>query len=123
MEVTLSVPNAIIFLYDLASKNIQVPEYIDNVLVAANEKCISIGTQAYVDGDVTIRLLNQIDDSDKQSCEQVFDGYISTPGKKLAVSTSEGNAILQLEVKGEKTQVSAWVDDSDFPSLVLIEAQ
>ncbi len=123
MEVTLSVPNAIIFLYDSANKNIQVPEYIDNVLVAANEMCISIGTQAYVDGDVTIRLFNQIYDSDKQSCEQVFDGYISTPGKKLVVSTSEENAILQIDVEGENTQVSVWVNDSDFPSLLLIEAQ
>ena len=123
MEATLSVPNAIIFLYDLASKDIQVPEYIDNVLVAANEKCISVGTQADVDGDVTIRLSSQIDDSDKKSCEQVFDGLISTPGKKLAVSTSEDDAILQVDVKGEKTQVFVWVDDSDFPGLVLIETQ
>lgn len=123
MEVTLSVPNAIIFLYDMASKNVQIPEYIDNVLVAANAKCVSIGTQAYADGDVTIRLSNQIADLDKQSCEHVFDGYISTPGKKLAVSTSEDGVILQIDVKGDKTQVFAWVDDSDFPSLVLIEAQ
>lgn len=123
MEVTLSVPNAIIFLYDLANKTIQVPDYIDNVLFAANEKCISIGTQACVDGDVTIRLFKQIDDSDKQSCEQVFDRYISTQGKKLAVSTSEENAILQIDVEGENTQVSVWVNDSDFPSLLLIEAQ
>ena len=123
MEATLSVPNAIIFLYDLASKDIQVPEYIDNVLVAANEKCISVGTQADVDGDVTIRLSSQIDDSDKKSCKQVFDGLISTPGKKLAVSTSADEAILQVDVKGEKTQVFIWVDDSDFPGLVLIETQ
>lgn len=123
MEATLSVPNAIIFLYDLASKDIQIPEYIDNVLVAANQKCISIGTQADVDGDVTIRLSSQINDSDKKSCEQVFGGLISTPGKKLAVSISEDDAILQVNVKGGKTQVFVWVDDSDFPSLVLIEAQ
>ena len=64
-----------------------------------------------------------LDDSDKKSCEQVFDGLISTPGKKLAVSTSEDDAILQVDVKGEKTQVFVWVDDSDFPGLVLIETQ
>jgi hypothetical protein len=123
MEVTLSVPNAIIFLYDLTSENILIPEYIDNVLVTANEKCITIGTQACVDGDVTIRLSGHVSELEKQSCEQVFAGNISTPGKKLAVSTSEDDAILQIDVKGEKTQVFAWVDDSDFPSLVLIEAQ
>jgi hypothetical protein len=123
MEATLSIPNAIIFLYDLTSKDIQIPEYIDNVLVAANQKCISIGTQADVDGDVTIRLSSQINDADKKSCEQVFGGLISTPGKKLAVSISEDDAILQVNVKGGKTQVFVWVDDSDFPSLVLIEAQ
>lgn len=123
MEATLSIPNAIIFLYDLASKDIKIPEYIDNVLVTANQKCISIGTQADVDGDVTIRLSSQINDADKKSCEQVFGGLISTPGKKLAVSISEDEAILQVNVKGRKTQVFVWVDDSDFPSLVLIEAQ
>ncbi|MEJ2682413.1 MAG: hypothetical protein P8144_13345 [Gammaproteobacteria bacterium] len=122
-EVTLLVPNAIIFLYDLTSENIQVPEYIDNVLVAANESCISVGTQADVDGEVTLRLSNRIDDSDKEPCEKVFDGFVNTPGKKLVISTSEDDAILQVDVKGEKTQVFVWVDDTDFPSLVLVEAQ
>lgn len=123
MEITLSISNAIIFLYDLASEDIQIPEYIDDVLVSANEKCVSIGTQTDVDGDVTIRLSNQIDASDKKSCKQVFDGFVSTPGKKLAISTSEDEAILQTDVKEEKTQVFVWVDDSGFPSMVLVEAQ
>ncbi|AOT07694.1 hypothetical protein [Pseudoalteromonas luteoviolacea] len=123
MEITLPVPNAIVFLYDSANQDIQIPEYIDNVLVAANEKCVSIGTQLDVDGDVTIKLSNQRDDLDKNSCERVFDGVICTPGKKLAVSTSEDEAILQVDVKGDKAKVSVWVDDSSFPSLVLIEVQ
>jgi hypothetical protein len=123
VEITLSVPNAIIFLYDLASKNIQVPEYIDNVLVAANEACISVDTQADVDGEVTIKLSNNIDKSDKELCEKVFEGVIDTPGKKLAVSTSEDDRVLEVDVKTNKSQVSVWVDNLDFPGIVLVEAE
>ena len=122
MEITLSVPNAIIFLYDLANEDIQVPEYIDNVLTAANETCVSVGTQADVDGEVTLRLSNQLAEADKDSYKKAFDGSIDTPGKKLAISTSEDDGILEIHVKDKKTQVSVWVDDLDYPSVVLVEA-
>lgn len=122
MDISLFVPNAIIFLYDLANKNVQVPEYVDTTLTAANEGCISVGTQAEVDGEVTIRLSSQIDKSDKGSCKKIFNGSIDTPGQKLAISTSEDEGILEIDVNNKKTQVSIWADDLDYPSIILIEA-
>ena len=122
MEITLLVPNAIIFLYDLANKSVQVPEYIDNVLTSTNESCISVGTQSDMDGKVTIRLSNQIDESDKISCKKIFEGSIGTPGQKLAVSTSEEEGILEIGVKNKKTPISIWADDLNHPSIILVEA-
>ena len=65
MEVKLLVPNAIVFLYVIDSEDIQIPEYLDDTLIAANEQCVSIGTQAEVDGEVTIKIWHEIDNAEK----------------------------------------------------------
>ena len=123
IETNLLNPHPIIFLYDLSNEDFRVPEYIENSLTAANETCISVGTQADVDGEVTLRLSNQIAQVDKDSCKKIFYGFICTPGKKLALSTSEDEGILEINVQDQKTLVTIWVDDLIHPSIVLVEAR
>lgn len=122
MEATLSVPNAIVFLFDTATKNVKVPEYINDAIVASNKSCVSVGTQPDVDGEVTIKLANKFTDLEKGPYELVFSGYIDTPGKKIAVVTSEFEKLLEMGVPNMKTEVHVWVDDQKYPSVVLIDA-
>ena len=122
MEAALFFPNAIFFVFDLANKKVQVPEYINGVLTAANESCVSIGTQAEVDGEVTVKLSDKFSESEKDSCEVVFNGFIVTPGKKIAIVTSELDKVLEMDVRDRKTHVKIWVDDLNYPSVVLVEA-
>ena len=123
MEITLFIPHAIIFLYDLANKNVQIPKYVDDVLVSSNEGCVSVGTQADVDGEVTLKLVDRLPENHKNTYKKVFDGCINTPGKRLAISTSEEEGILEIEVQDRKAQVSIWVDDVSYPGVVLVEAE
>lgn len=123
METKLLIPNAIVFLYDLTAPSIQIPEYKEDTIVSYNKSCISIGTQSDVDGEVTLKLSEKINIADKDHCEKIFNGEVDTSGKKLAISTSEVEGVLEISVKTSKTPITIWVDDTKFPSLVLIEVE
>lgn len=122
MEATLFIPNAIVFVFDLANKNVQVPEYIDGVLTASNKSCVSVGTQSEVDGEVTVKLSGRLSDSERDLYEVAFHGAIETPSKKIAVVTSGLDKILEMDVQSEKTEVVISVDDLSHPGVVLVEA-
>lgn len=123
MNAVLPIPNAIVFLHDLSARDVVIPEYIDDVLVSSNDSCVSIGTQAEVDGDVKISLSNVIDDVDKVGCKLVFDGAIETPTKEISLSTCESDCVLAITVTQETAQVLVWVDDERYPALILIQAR
>ena len=122
-NVTLSLPHPIIFLLDVSNKQIQVPEYVAGVVTAATNSCISVNTQAVVDGDVTIRLGKAISDDQKTGCQMVFQGEVCTPGMRLAVVTSKRDTILDIDVPSDKTIVAISVDDPNGASLIVIEVQ
>jgi len=122
MDASLYPPNAILFVFDLSNKSVEVPEYIDDVLTAGNKSCVSIGTQADVDGEVLVKLQNPVSSPEKGKYQLVFQGTIDTPGKKIAVVTAEFDKVLEKDVRGRKTDTSIWVDDLNHPSMILVEA-
>lgn len=122
MVKSIYVPHAIIFIYDIENDDMEIPEYIDNELVSYNEGCISVGTQSEVDGEVEIALFSTINGSKVKSLIKVFDGSIVSPTKKVAVSTSEDEAILEIDIDSNKAAIDIWVDDAVFPSKMLIRA-
>jgi hypothetical protein len=123
METTLSVPNAILFVFDPSNEDVEVPEYQANQLTAANPSSVSIGTRAYVDGDVTVRLGNTPSASDRRRGGIVFEHSIETPGRKVAVFTAELQKLLEAKVSGHRTKLVIRVDDPTLPSLICIEAR
>ena len=118
METTLYPPNAILFLLDLANDDIVVPEYEPGRLTAANGACISVGTRAEVDGNVTVRLLSAASPMGEPLGNLVFSGLVSTPGGKVAVVTSELKTILEIGVARQTMQVDIYVDDDESPSKI-----
>jgi hypothetical protein len=55
-RAVLSPPNAILFVFDPTNKDVVVPPYVDGELTAATANCVSVGTQADVDGDTEVSL-------------------------------------------------------------------
>lgn len=121
MEAMLSPPNAILFVLDPANTSIVVPEYEPGVLTANSGSCLSIATQAEVDGDVTVRLSDQLSSAEKSGCDEFFEGEIATPGRKVAVVTSHFEEVLVLNVEQTVTRVAVGADHPDSPSLIWIE--
>jgi hypothetical protein len=54
---------------------------------------------------------------------EVFDGSIETPGKRLALVTSQNERVLEIDVTGPVTRVTISVDDPRAPGLVHVVAR
>jgi len=117
-EVKLEVMHGIIFINNISTENITIPEYIPEKLVSATNTCISVATQAYVDGYVEIKLTNNFKND---SLNKVFQGMIETPDNEIGVFTSEDICILHINTLEDKTQINIWADDLMNPSKVVIE--
>lgn len=110
----IEVPNAIVFVLDPDSRDIEVPEYAG--LVSSSRTCVSIGTRADVDGETDITLDRDV--SSALTC--VFKGEIQTPTGAIAVVTSHMSSLARLEGCELNTKFSVWVDDLDNPSRISV---
>jgi hypothetical protein len=122
-EVTLDVPNAILFVFDSAAKGIEIPEYVPDQVTSATKTAVSVSTRAYVDGNVTVRLADQLTSAEKHGCDVVFHHTIQSPSRRVAVFTSEFAKLLDIDVMGDMVRLTVSVDDAQSPSVVCIEAQ
>jgi hypothetical protein len=117
-RAVLSPPNAILFVLDPTNKDTAVPPYVAGELTAATATCVSVGTQADVDGDVDVSL--DPASGAPADMQQVFLGVIATPSGKLAVVTSHFQRVLEVDVPSDAAEVSIWADDLRYPAHVAI---
>jgi len=102
------VPNAILFVYDPANKQVEVPEYEDGDTVSFTDTCISVGTQADVDGEVSIAL-----EHFSPVCQELYlihSGLIRTPHGNISVLTSEGEQIVTRKTNARMVKIRVYVD-------------
>jgi hypothetical protein len=118
--VTLSIPNAVLFVLDRSNTRLVVPEFIDGQLIAATGSAVSVGTQASVDGDVTVSLEGAAGRVASSGLTRVFRGDVVTPGRKIAIVTSELHTILEADVDATTANVEVWVDDDRSPVRVIV---
>ena len=117
MEITVAPPNSIIFVNDPTSE-VGIPQDIGRGLLWATDTCVAIGTLAEMDGETTIRLAR---DFPTPQGEVIYEGTIKTPGRLVAVSTSEGVRLISLTT-GSETRLTVWANDSGEPDLILVRA-
>jgi len=119
-SVVLAPPHAILFILDPSNKNVEIPEYVDGELTAENHSCISVGTQPDVDGDTSVTLGRRSERVDLTGLSRVFEGSIQTPGRKIAIVTSESQSVLEQNIDSTESEVSIWADDAKNPSRVTV---
>ena len=122
MESRLAVPNAILFVFDPSNKEAIVPQYDPQNIIAATSSCVSVATLANVDGDVTARLSHLSSNTHPENLVQVFNDEIETPGKLLAIVTSQFDTVLKIGVSNPVTHIAIAVDDPTCPTLVSVNA-
>ena len=117
MEITVAPPNSIIFVNDPTSEA-DIPQDIGRGLVWATDTCVAIGTLAEMDGETTIRLAR---DFPTPRGEVIYEGTIKTPGRLVAINTSEGVPLISLTT-GPESRLTVWANDSSEPDLILVRA-
>jgi hypothetical protein len=118
LRVVLSPPNAILFVLDPENKDVVIPPYVDRRLTAATSTCISVGTQAEVDGDTEISL--EILGAAPVDLHRAHFGTIGTPSGRVAVVTAQFQRLLELNVPVGAVEVSIWADDLRNPGRVAV---
>lgn len=119
-KATLEVPNAILFLLDDSDADVQIPTYIPSKLVSNNLKCISIGTRASVDGEVSILLEKHLLDETTASLARVFVGTIYAQSRLVSLVTSDARTILEMPIEHDTATVEIWADDERSPATIAI---
>ena len=118
MEIIVAPPHSIIFIND-PTIDFDVPENIGPGLVWATENCVAVGTLAEDDGATTIQLVSDVV---SPQGDVAFDGTIKTPGRVVAITTSDSEQLMSIS-SGEETRITVWVNDSREPDIILIRAR
>lgn len=115
--VKVSPPHSILFISDPTAVA-DIPE-IASTLVSATSSCVAIGTLAEMDGETTVILDRAVP---APVGELVFNGDVETPGRRLAVTFSDGSMVSELVVSTERVRVRIWANDASEPDSISIEA-
>lgn len=118
LEKTIAPPNSIIFISDPTHPE-QASLEVGNSLISATRSCVSVGTLAEMDGATTVRLARHFDEIEG---DVAFEGCLETPGRKIAVSDTLGNLLLEMAVSSCLTRVTVWANDINEPDVILIRA-
>jgi len=121
LKAVLCPPNAILFVFDPTNKDVVIPAYVDGELTASSSTCVSVGTQADVDGDTDISL--DVEGADPAGMQQAFFGVIGAPGGKVAVVTSQFQRVLEIEVPAGSVEVSIWSDELRNPGRIAVNVK
>lgn len=113
-SVKLAVPNAILLVLDPSNAAAAIPEY--EALISHTDSCVSVGTQADVDGETEVSLSRV----GPAGLSLAFDGHVLTPSGSIGVETSEGASLGRIDGLTSRTKVAVWVDDNRWPSRVAI---
>ena len=117
----LAVPHGIVFVIDPTNLEAIVPDHEPGALVASNHTCISVGTQADIDGDTEIVLGAAplpTDGLTKRSTSTIH-----APVGILALVTSHFQRVLEMAVPPREAVVEVWTDDPVSPARIAIEVK
>lgn len=119
INVILSHP--IVFVFDVGNERMEVPEYDPDSTVSFNEHCVSIISGCEYGEELEIELV--YDAHTDITLKKVFDGFIKTPNKKIAVVTSLNEKLMELDVKFSLSSVNVYVDNHEHPSRILVNVK
>ena len=116
ISIKLRPPYSIIFIEDQDSAD--VPEFDPDSLVSYNKSSILVGCACEADADTNIIFgwKHEVDNG----TEPVFEHYISTKSKIIAIRTAEQEIITQKKLQTTKTKIVIWANDPSEPDEIRI---
>jgi hypothetical protein len=111
-EIRINPRNSVILVMDQTVG--EVPETMNNRLVAATKTCVAIGTLSEFDGETRITLSHNIEEIEC-SKYKVFEGFLDTPSKKISICSILDEPLLECNVPGTPTKIFVWANDEFEP--------
>ncbi len=115
VEAIRAVPHGIVFIYD-PTMIVDVPADTGAAPVLATANCVSVWGQHEDDGPVHLVIAGSLDDN---GCSLIFDGTVATEGKRLAISTSDCEVVVEMKVEGITTALQIYSNDGQFPTKIV----
>jgi len=115
-SVKIEMPHPIAVIIDPEGGD--VPDFVDDALVMATDSGLLVTCQGYVDGPTEFVLGNSTDVD--PGTRPAFEGKLKTPSRRLAIETSEGDAILEVPTQGTNTVVRVWTNALEDPDKVIV---
>lgn len=115
----VAVDHAILFIFDPASRDIEIPTYNPGVPVASNDACLSVNVRAAVDGDVQVNIGRPHEIV--TSSPVVFNGKLTTPSGRIVVVTPSNDEVVSLENQDDIAELTVRLDSVEGASKVWVE--
>ena len=119
-SITFTPPHPIFFICDHDNLDAVIPQYDPGCITSATDTCISVGTIAAVDGDVTVTLASTIPESLCNSYIDVFSGNIEVPSRQIAIVSSEDEKLLSRAMASSTICIRIFVDDNVYPQKIWV---
>ncbi|MGY3230959.1 hypothetical protein ACVWWJ_002443 [Luteibacter sp. HA06] len=120
-SVIRNIPHGILFVMDPGNQDVLIPEYVEHHLVASNDSCLSIATQAPCDGDTEVSLI--LHGSAPLGLFRLGVWDLGVPNGVIAVTTSDDEMLFECQVPIGHASMSVWVDDHRWPAKVCINIE
>ncbi len=115
-SITLSPPNSLILVMDHTSG--ELPEAMNDQLVAFTDSCIAVGTLSEADGETTITLTDSMEGV-KQG-QLVFDGVLKVPRHELSVCSAADTKLLTMTLPRSEAHVQIFANDASEPDDIVV---
>lgn len=115
-SITLSPPNSLVLVMDHSSG--ELPEAINEQLVALTDSCVAVGTLSEVDGATTITLTNSLEGVKRG--KMVFDGVLKVPRHELSVCSVADTKLLTMTLPSSEAHVQIFANDHSEPDEIVV---
>ena len=119
-SITFTPPHPIFFICDHDNLDAVIPQYDPGCITSATDTCISVGTIAAVDGDVTVTLASTIPESLCNSYIPLITWNNQDKRTHIAFASSEDEKLLSRAMASSTICIRIFVDDNVYPQKIWV---
>jgi hypothetical protein len=115
-SISIAPANSLLFISDPDGG--ETPEISRGTRLWSTRSCIAVGCYPFMDGPTTVT----IGPSDEVGTDKpaTFVAQLATPNRRVIVSTSEREVLLEADTRGPNTKVMIWTNDPLTPDSVIV---
>jgi hypothetical protein len=118
-QLRIAPPNSLLLIMDRDSG--EIPESMQGRLVVSTPSCIAVGTRSAADGETSIVLTDEQNNSCvEQGLRRVFGGTLETPKREVHICSVLLECLATLSVSSTRSAVEVWTDHDSEPGRICV---